>query len=87
MPDLFEFGITGSIGSIIAACLPEFSIVAETQRTVLTGTVKGPDDLHRELDLLNAHGTPALDIRITRRHGGTAERGLGELMRNGWGIA
>ena len=32
---------------------------------MLTGTVDGPDDLRRVLDLLDAHGTPALDIRIS----------------------
>ncbi len=67
MADLYEFGITGTIGPLIANGLPEFSIVAESQWTLLTGTVTGPDDLQRVLDLLNANGSPPLDIRITNR--------------------
>jgi hypothetical protein len=66
--DLYEFGITGTIGPLIADSLPEFSIVAETQWTVLTGTVNSPDELQLVLDLLNANGSPPLDIRITPGH-------------------
>ncbi len=72
MPDEYEFEITGTIGSIIASCLSELSAVAQPSRTVLTGSVGGPDDLHRVLDLLDAHGTPALDVRITYRDDGSA---------------
>lgn len=68
MPELYEIEITGSIGPLIQSCLPDFSVVAESPWTVLSGTVRGPDDLHRVLDLLQAHGTPALDIRITHHH-------------------
>jgi hypothetical protein len=65
VPELYEIEITGSIGPLIQSCLPEFGVVVESSWTVLTGTVHGPDDLHRVLDLLHTHGTPAVDIRIT----------------------
>lgn len=65
MPDLYELKVTGSLGPLMRACLPEFTAVAETPATVLTGSVGGADDLRRLLDLLDAHGTPPLDIRIS----------------------
>jgi hypothetical protein len=68
VPDVYEFGITGTIGPLIASCLSGFSTVAESPWTVLTGTVDGPDDLRRVLDLLDARGTPARDVRIAYRH-------------------
>jgi hypothetical protein len=67
VPDVYEFEITGTVGPLIASCLPGLSVVAESAWTVLTGTVDGPYDLRRLLDLLDAHGKPALDIRITPR--------------------
>jgi len=68
VPDVYEFEITGTVGPLIASCLPGFDVVAESAWTVLTGTVDGPDDLRRMLDLLDAQGIPALDIRISTRH-------------------
>ena len=65
MPELYEFEITGTIGPLIRSCLSGFDTVAETHLTVLTGTATGPADLRRVLDHLDAHGTPALDIRIS----------------------
>ena len=65
MPDLYQFEITGTIGPLIRSCLPELDTVTESASTVLTGTVGGPDELRRVLDLLDANGTPALDVRIT----------------------
>ena len=67
MPDVYEFEITGTVGPLIASCLPGLSVVAESSWTVLTGTADGPDGLRRTLDLLDAHGKPALDIRISTR--------------------
>lgn len=64
MLDIYEFDITGTIGPLIQSCLPGFSAVERAPRTVLTGTVASADDLRRVLDLLNAHGTPARDVRI-----------------------
>ena len=65
MPERYEITVTGTIGPIIASCLPGFSTIAETGWTVLTGTVAGPTDLRRVLDRLDAHGIPALDIKIS----------------------
>ena len=64
VPDLHEFRISGTIGAIIADCLPELHIVTETPWTVLTGTVDSPEELRRVLDLLSARGSPAVDIRM-----------------------
>jgi hypothetical protein len=66
LSDLYEFEITGTIGPLIRSCLPELDTVTESASTMLTGTVCGPDELRRVLDLLDAHGAPALDVRITR---------------------
>jgi hypothetical protein len=67
VPEHYDFAITGTIGPIITSCLPGLHTVAESEWTVVTGIVAGPDDLHRLLDLLDAHGIPALDIRLTHR--------------------
>lgn len=72
MADIYEFEITGTIGPMVACGLPGLSTVAESSRTVLTGTAAGPDDLRRLLDLLDAHGTPALTVRISYRHDDSA---------------
>lgn len=68
MSDIYEFEISGTIGPLIRSCLPGLDTVAESEWTVLTGSVGGPDDLRRLLDLLDTHGSPALDVRITYRH-------------------
>ena len=65
MSDLYEFEITGTVGPLIRSCLPELDTVTESASTVLTGTVRGPDELRRVLDLLDTNGTPALGVRIT----------------------
>ena len=66
MPELYEFEITGRFGPLISSCLPELTPV-EDQATVLTGTARSPEDLHRVLDLLDNHGLPAQDIRLSYR--------------------
>lgn len=66
-PGVYEFEIAGTIGPTIADCLPEISTITETHRIVVAGTAAGPDDLHRVLDLLTAHGAAPVDIRITHR--------------------
>ena len=75
MSDLYEFEITGTIGPLIESCLPELDTVAESASTLLTGTVGGPDELRRVLDLLDAHGKPALDVRITHHRDDPATGG------------
>ena len=65
MRDIYELKVTGTLGPLMQTCLPEFTTAAEAPATVLTGTVGGPDDLRRLLDLLAAHGMPALDVHIT----------------------
>ena len=74
MADVYEFEIGGTIGPLVARGLPELSTVAETGRTVLTGSAAGPDDLRRLLDLLDAHGTAVTAVRISVRR---AESGAG----------
>jgi len=67
MPELYEFQITGRIGPLIQSCLPGFITSPQDQATVLTGTARCPEDLHRVLDLLDTHGLPAQDIRLSSR--------------------
>jgi len=63
VPD-YEIRVAGPIGRVVASCLPGFSTTAVPAATVLRGTVAGPDELRRILDLLNAHGLPPIDIQI-----------------------
>ena len=68
MPDVYEFGIAGPVGPIINSCISQATVLAVRQWTVLVGTVSGPDELQGLLDLLDAHGNPALDIRLSSHH-------------------
>ena len=70
--DIYQFEISGTIGPMVACGLPGLSTIAESSWTVLTGTAAGPDELRRLLDRLDAHGTPALAIRISYRHDNSA---------------
>ena len=63
--DVYEFHIAGTIGPVVRSALPEFSAVLVPRFTVLTGTVPGPGDLQRLLDALDAHDSPAVDVRLT----------------------
>ena len=63
--DVYEFRIAGTIGPVMRSALPEFSAVVVPRFTVLTGAVPGPQDLQRLLDALDAHASPAVDVRLT----------------------
>ena len=63
--DVYEFRIAGTIGPVMRSALPEFSAVVVPRFTVLTGAVPGPQDLQRLLDALDAHDSPAVDVRLT----------------------
>jgi len=76
LPDLYEFRITGTIGPLIQSSLPGLDTVAESEWTLLTGTAGGPDDLRRILNLLDANGVPALNVRIAPRPAGTGGQAL-----------
>lgn len=68
MAESYEFGISGRIGPLIRSCLPGLELATEDEAaTVLSGTASCPTDLHRVLDLLNTHGLPAADIRLSYR--------------------
>jgi len=67
MTDLYEFGVNGPIGPLIRSCVPDLTTVSESGSTVLSGTLRSPEELQRLLDLLEAHGLPPLDIRLHRR--------------------
>jgi hypothetical protein len=75
MPELYEFEVTGRIGPLMRSCIPELTPTAEDQPTVLTGTARSPEDLQRVLDLLDTHGLPAQDIRISYRDESAAPPG------------
>lgn len=66
-PDFYEFHIAGTVGPLARAAIPGFSTVTVPRYTVLTGTVRCRADLQRLLDALDAHDTPAIDVRVTRR--------------------
>ena len=63
--DVYEFHIAGTIGPVMRSALPEFTAVVVPRFTVLTGTFPGPQDLQRLLDALDAHDSPAVDVRLT----------------------
>jgi hypothetical protein len=60
----YEIRVAGPVGPAAASCLPRFATTAVPPRTVLCGEVMSPDDLHRVLDLLRAHGLTPIDIQI-----------------------
>jgi len=60
----YEIRVAGPIGPAAASCLPGFSTTALPPTTVLSGDVTSPDDLHRVLNLLRAHGLTPIDIQI-----------------------
>jgi hypothetical protein len=60
----YEIRVAGPVGPAAAACLPGFTATAVPPTTVLSGDVTSPDDLHRVLDLLCAHGFTPSDIQI-----------------------
>ena len=77
LPEPYEFGIAGRIGPLIRSCLRSFTPTVEDESTVLTGTVRSPDDLHRMLDLLATHGLTAQEIRLTHHSDTTPPRNPG----------
>ena len=62
---VYEFRIAGTIGPVVRSALPELTAVVVPRFTVLTGTVPGPQDLQRLLDALEAHDSPAVDVRLS----------------------
>ena len=75
MPEQYEFGIVGRIGPLMRSCLAGLTPVPDDEpATVLSGTARCPEDLHRVLDLLDSHGLPARDIRLTYRDDATPQR-------------
>jgi hypothetical protein len=79
--EIYEFRIAGTIGPTVQACLAPLNTIAESEDTVLTGTASGPDDLYQLLELLDAHGAPAIDIWI--RASTDADRNLQAQSRPG----
>ena len=63
--DVYEFRIAGTIGPVMRSALPEFTAVVVPRFTVLAGTFPGPQDLQPLLDALDAHDSPAVDVRFT----------------------
>jgi hypothetical protein len=68
----YQFGVSGSLGPIVRACLPDLTTVVEAPSTVLTGTAHDADELRALLELLDAHGCPAMEVRL-RQHDGNDE--------------
>ena len=64
---VYEFHIAGTVGPLARVALPGLTAATAPRFTVLTGTVDRRGDLHRLLHALDTHGTPATDLRVTRR--------------------
>jgi hypothetical protein len=77
LPERYELGVTGRIGPLIRSCLPQFTETVENESTVLTGTARCPEDLHRMLDLLTTHGLTSQEIRLTHHTDTTPPRNPG----------
>ena len=56
MAEMYEFHVTGLIGPVVEAALPELTTQAAPKHTVLTGTAGEPGDVQELLDKLTDHG-------------------------------
>jgi hypothetical protein len=64
MAQMYEFHITGLIGPVIEAALPELTPQADPRHSVLTGRANEPRDVDTLLDKLTDHGLVADHIVI-----------------------
>ncbi len=66
MSQLYEFHVTGLIGPVVEAALPELTAQVAPTHSVLTGRVNEPRDVDTLLDKLTDHGFVADHIVIAR---------------------
>lgn len=66
MAHTYEFHVTGLIGPVVRAALPELTTQAVREHSVLTGTADEPHDVDTLLDKLTDHGLVADHIVIAR---------------------
>jgi len=61
----YEFHVSGLIGPVVEAALPELSAGVHRPHSVLSGTANGPDDVDGMLRWLTEHGLEATHITIS----------------------
>ena len=66
MAQMYEFHVTGLIGPVVEAALPELTPQTPAKHSVLTGTASEPRDVDTLLDKLTDHGLVADHIVIAR---------------------
>ena len=64
MAQMYEFHVTGLIGPVVQAALPELATQPASKHSVLTGTADAPCDVEKLLDRLTDHGLVADHIVI-----------------------
>ena len=67
MPE-YEIQVAGPIGPVVASSLPGFSFLTVPPRTILAGTVAGPDELLGVIGLLDGHGLALTDLWLSHGH-------------------
>ena len=65
MADVYEFHVTGLVGPVIEAALPELTIGAPPPSSVLIGTADNPDGVTVLLGRLAEHGLVADHILLS----------------------
>ncbi len=64
MAQMYEFHVTGLIGPVVQAALPELTTQPAPKHSVLTGRANEPRDVDTLLDKLTNHGLVADYIAI-----------------------
>ena len=83
VPKVYELMVSGTIGPVVRSCFPEFASVPVTTHSVLTGSCRGPEELRRLLDFLDARGFPPTVIHFD--HHGNATTPDGSSRHEGSG--
>lgn len=65
MSAMYEFHVTGLIGPVVEAALPELTSQAARKHSVLTGTAQEPLDVQALLGKLTDHGLVADHIVLS----------------------
>ena len=66
MAEVYEFHVTGVIGPVIKAALPELSADSQNRRSVLTGTADSPEAVNDLLRRIGDAGLTTTHILINR---------------------
>jgi hypothetical protein len=66
--EVYEFHVTGMVGPVVRAALPELSADAQNRVSVLTGTAASPEDVDDLLRRISDAGLKTTHILITREN-------------------